>query len=600
MMVPVALPLPSVLGTSIVGRFKSYLFRPGGAYTVAICRVGLFGYLYVHVYAGVVENGLADSDYYSKVNIAAYHAKSVLYLLFPNNPPPIEFVHIVLSIAAVSTLCATMGILTRISMIVSVTTLTFLVALIYAWEPLWSHPYNSGLLAGIGFMFGRAGDVLSVDSLAARYILRRPIAINRRVYSWPVILGLFGTAALYFGGFYAKWSTTEWTYDFSWVFTDNLRNAASLPWLIYGRELPWQVDLLVNTPWLWKLAAFGHLAMQLLPMLAMFSLNRPFVRLAEGFIFILGVALLKMVMGFWNPEWMILAVFFVDWEYFLKKAGAPLASMEPARPVQHPWPIMANALAFMALNLIIIAVRYDDRGSSRLYPFSSMNFYSNVAASKPYTEHKFYPFVYGQLELEYAGHAPRQWHCFAGINALYLSAFVNAPAQTKLPRQVGAIQSVVNAVTSYQGEEGSDCEGTVNTADYRAIDLYASILDIPPHPERVRFEIGFRALVGRYERDRDRVIAAAGGVRAIGSTVFVDVQSQGLDVARYDILLANDPWRNDPTGPLIEPEGAWKSQTFEFSSAFYRSMAAGVYPVVVRVTEKSGAAYDFYGGHLYR
>jgi hypothetical protein len=599
----IAIPVSGQVARRTLKKFETYLFRPGGPYALAICRIGLFFYLYLHVYKGVLGMSLGDPDYYSKVNITAYRAKSLLFLLFPNNPPPIEFVQVVLWVAAATTLCAIFGLATRIAMVLSVATLTFLAALMYAWEPLWSHPFNSGLLAGIGFMFGRAGDVLSIDCLIARYVFRRPIATNRRVYWWPVILGLFGTATLYFGGFYAKWSTPDWSYNFSWVFSDNLRNSMSLPWLIWGKPLPWQVDLIVNNPWFWKLAAFGHLVMQMLPMLAMFSLNKPYLRLAEGVIFVLGVALLKMTMGFWNPEWMILVVFFVDWEYFLKNAGVPLAPSERARAIQNPCLVSAFAMGFMMLNLIVIVTRYDDRGTSRLYPFSSMNFYSSVAAAKPYSEHKFYPFLYSELEMEYEGGAHSKLYCASGLNSMYLSALYNNPVEDKLSQQFGAIQTVTNMVKSYGGDDIGDCEGSVSTKDYRAIDLYTSVLDIPPYPDRVRFEVGFRALVGRYERDTDRVIAASGSLRNIKKSygkISIDVRTQGLDVERYTILLANDPWRNYAVGELIEPTGVWKAQTFEIDPVFYKAMTGGSYPIVVRITERSGRKYDFFGGVLPR
>ncbi len=83
----------------------------------------------------------------------------------------------------------------------------------------------------------------------------------------------------------------------------------------------------------------------------------------------------------------------------------------------------------------------------------------------------------------------------------------------------------------------------IPTDNIVAIDQYASILDIPPYPEKVRFEVGHRALMGRYESDGERFIAASGEVRALGNTTAVGVRSHGLDVDHYEILLANDPWK---------------------------------------------------------
>jgi hypothetical protein len=579
---------------------RRYFFRPGGAYSIAICRMALFGCLFIHVYWGALANGIGDpTHYYQMVDLAAYYPKGLVWLLFPNFPPPASLIQILLFIGPAATLCALVGFLTRVTMIVSVLCMCFLGAFLYSWEPLWSHPYNGELLAGIGFMLGRAGDTLSVDSLIARYVLRRPIALDREVYWWPVILGMFGASAVYFGGFYAKWSSPNFTYDLAWVFSDNLRNSVSLPWLIFGRPLPPQVSLIVNHPWIWRLAAFGHLATQALPIFAVLSLTKPYVRLLEGLIFVAGTVLLKEVMAFWNPQWILLAAFFVDWDYFLGRLRLRLPSKEPARPVAHGRLIVAYAAAFMAANLVVILARLDEFGN-RAYPFSSMTFYSNVAARKPYSEHLHYPFPYAELELEYPDDTRRKWSCYPNINSLYVMTFRDDNLTEKLTEQIGAIRGVVERVKSETESKVPDCVGLVDVRDYSAIDLYSSVLDIPPYPETVRFALGFHALVGRYERNSGRVIAAAGGVSSAGNNAVVDVVSQGMDVARYDILLANDPWKNYKTGPLLVPLGTWKGAIFTFDPNYYAKLPSSWYPIVIRVTENSGHSYDFFGGILYR
>src|SRR4029078_2972083 len=53
-----------------------YLFRSGGDYSSAICRIFLFSYLYELVYCGLAaygQNGIAR--YYETVNLAAYYPK---------------------------------------------------------------------------------------------------------------------------------------------------------------------------------------------------------------------------------------------------------------------------------------------------------------------------------------------------------------------------------------------------------------------------------------------------------------------------------------------------------------------------------------------
>lgn len=598
----IAINLPRSAIAAAIQRSRTalmgYFFRPGGLLSITVCRVALFSYMLSHVIAGVRGHmPLGAEAYFKTVNSAAYYPKGIVWLLFPSAPPPAWLVDALFPIATLAAACAIIGLATRLAMITAVLASCFLAALIYSWEPLWSHPYNSGLLAGLGFMFGRAGDTYSIDSLIARHILKRPIPLREDAYWWPVILGMFGTAAVYFGGFYAKWSTPDWSFDLSWVFSDNLRNSMSLPWLIWGRSLPPHVDLLVNTPWLWKLAAFGHIATQFLPILAMFSLGKPWWRLAEGCVFVAGIVLLKAMMGFWNPHWMILAVFFVDWDFFLGKLGIRAATgREPAaaKPA-----IAGYCLLFIAANLAVIATRLDDHGRNRAYPFSAMTFYSNVADRKPYGPHKHYAFNFGELVMSYPGGEQRKWFCYPNVGALYLPAFGNGAAAEKIAQQAGAVQSIANAIKAMPSGP-ADCAGTVDITTYSAVELYASILNIPPHPEKVRFDVGYRALVGRYDRERDKVIAAAGGLRGLGNTVAIDVASAGLDVARYEILLARDPWQNRDVGEPMRPQGTFDGTTFAMNPAYYQSLEAGWYPIIVRVHETTGRSYDFFGGILYR
>lgn len=590
--------------SSTVHGLMRYFFRPGGAYTLAICRIALFSYLYVHVIGdmdGIIGNG---TQYLSGVNVAAYFPKSLVWMLFASAPPAAGFIDATLLLAKISTLMAIAGVLTRPAMILSTLSCVFLGALVFSWEPLWSHPYNSGLIAALGFMLGRAGDRLSVDSSVSRRVFGRATDIARNVYWWPMILGLFGVASVYFGGFYAKWSTPEFTYDLAWIFSDNLRNSMSLPWLIRGEALPAHVLLIVSNPFIWKFAAFGHLATQALPIFATFSLTRPYLRLFEGFVYAGGAVLLHYMMGMWNPEWLILSVFFVDWEYFLRKAGFKLE-----QGVERPIPdgswtrgfTLAYALGFVALNLVIIFTRYDDFGN-RLYPFSSMPFYSNVAALRPYKEHRHYPFTYGELILHYTDRTNMKWNCAPKDAANYVVTFDSArdPA-AKVTQQLGSVKSTLAVIERLAGSPITDCDGKRKLAsvDLEAIDYYSSILDIAPYPEPIGLKVGHRALVARYEKDRNRIIAAAGQITWENGGVHIDVASSGLDIERYEILLANDPWQNyNPD--LIRLTGIWNGSAFEVASEVYSTLTKGWYPLVVRAHEKDGHTYDFFGGVLYK
>jgi hypothetical protein len=449
-------------------------------------------------------------------------------------------------------------------------------------------------------MFGRAGDRLSIDALIARYT-GRPAYRDECVYWWPVILGQFAVAAFYFGGFYAKWSTPEFTYDLSWVFSDNLRNSVSLPWLIWGRDLPSHVEMIVNNPLVWKTAAFAHLATQALPMLAMLSLGRPWLRLMEGAIFVAGVFLLKAIMGFWNPLWILLAAFFVDWEYFLQKSGISASSMAIRAPrVRSANFAISYSAIFMAINFFVIFTRLDDSGYNRAYHFSAMTFYSDVAARRPYSEHHHYPFNYGEVIVTYSDGQQRKWYCFRSINSLYLSGFVNGEIAIKLAQQAGSIRAVAQIVQPLLGQKVADCERQIDLSDVETIDLYASVLHIPAFPARVRFDVAHRGLVGRYTVRTGQISIGAAEVVGLGNAVGVRMAAQGFESAQLQLLLANDPWKNAHPGPLLQPKGVWEGSLFRIDPDHWRALPAGWYPIVVRVREPNGRETDFWGGVVYR
>jgi hypothetical protein len=368
--------------------------------------------------------------------------------------------------------------------------------------------------------------------------------------------------------------------------------------------MPWHVDFIINHPWAWKLAAGGHLATQFLPILAIFSLNRPYVRLFEGMVFAAGVFFLKAVMGFWNPPWIILAGFFVDWEFFLRKLGLLLKQPAAAASTRglSRWFVMAFSAWFVLTNLVIIATRFDDTGLNRFYPFSSMNFYSNVAATKPYGQHMHYSFTYAELIFNYRDGTRHKWSCYPSIASSYVMAYGNGDLDPKLAQQVDAMKAVLGTIAAANGDI-ADCTGVVRPKEAESIDLYSSVLQIPAYPKPARFDLGHRALVSRFEVDSGRILAASAQLVYKPpnlSRLEINVASEGLDVARYAILLANDPWKNEDIGPLIPVPGEWNGSTLAVDADFLGKLASSQYPVVVRVVERSGRAYDFFGGMLYK
>ena len=166
------------------------------------------------------------------------------------------------------------------------------------------------------------------------------------------------------------------------------------------------------------------------------------------------------------------------------------------------WQITVAAFAvwFMLTNLVVIGFRLDDRGWNRMYPFSSMTFYSMVAARKPYDQHLSYPFAYGELIFNFADGSTKKWYCYPHINSDYNTALTNiTDAKEKVKIQEGAIKSVLANVSRIQLI--SDCGSDFSVVGFTSIDYYASILEIPPYPDRAKFDVGQRALIARYETD---------------------------------------------------------------------------------------------------
>jgi hypothetical protein len=343
-------------------------------------------------------------------------------------------------------------------------------------------------------------------------------------------------------------------------------------------------------------------------MLSIFSLNRPYLRLLEGLVFVSGVFLLKLVMGMWNLQWIILAAFFVDWDYFLQRFGL-VRSQSATTEFAGTSPrakrsVVALASCFALANLVVIVFRLDDNGWNRAYPFSSMTFYSNVAASRPYGRHLHYPFTYGESIIHYSNGDSYKWFCAPAINSGYVVTYDDGlDPHVKIEQQAGALKVIVDAIHRFQPGQIADCSSLryFDSTSIAAVDLFSSVLNIPAYPKPIKFEVGYRALVSRYEADRDRIIAAAAGkLEWVNGVTQMTVDSSGLDVARYDLFFANDPWRNEDVGPLIAVEGQWSGNMFRFETKFLQKLNKGSYPIVLRVTETNGQSYDFFGGIIYQ
>ncbi|WFU66720.1 hypothetical protein [Bradyrhizobium brasilense] len=552
------------------------------------------------------------ASYYDTVPLASYNPKGLVQL-FTSAPPPAWFVSVVVTIANWSTLAAIIGLFTRSSMILSVLSVSFLLGLSFSWEPYWSHGSNVVMLAGIAMMFGRAGDYLSFDYVIRRYWLNWPASRLFRdgSYWWPVLLAQIAVALFYFAGFFAKVTGPDWDSGLSWVFSDNLRNSLLRPLMIFDREVPWQVLVVASSPFLWKLVAAGHLANQALPLCVIAATHKPRVRLIEGLVFAAGAPLLGIFMGFWNPYWMLLAAFFVDWDYFIGpkledtyafSSGDIIPNGKDTDATAKLAPTYrAACLTFIAAFLLFDASTFLFRLSPvhKMYPFSWMGFYSSVEARPPYDWHQPYTIPSGQLLLHRKG-AVEDIVSLWQLTSLYLPAFTNAP---ELERRADAVKAVEGLLEPYE-HKPYDLNGrSFDVGGWDRIDLNAALIQIPAYPRETKRTIAHAALVASLDR-RTGVIKAAGARQAMdpatGGTALT-IETIGFEHPEISLFYRPDPWTNGDGQPLLPLPGAFRDNGFVIDEEKLDLPRPSWTPIVIRVREKDQMEmFDFFGPVLYR
>lgn len=595
---------------------NAYWCRQGGGTALAICRIFLFITLYFHAFlensAPIISHVGSVAEYYTQVPLASYTPKGLVQL-FWNSPPPAQFVDMIIIIARWSTLFAIVGLFTRISMILSVLSISFIISLFFSWEPYWSHGNNVELLAGIAMMFGRAGDTLSVDALIRWFRGQKPAEVMSKHeghYWWPCLLAQFAVALFYFAGFYSKFSGPDWNFNFDWVFSSNLRNSLALPWNIRGFEMPWNVVFVTSHPFVWKAVAFGHFITQAFPILACFLIARPMARLFEGLIFGAGVLMLGFFMNIWNLPWLFLMAFFVDWEFFIHKFKSYFKNIKifSSTPRLQPATLNPKKLPFRFIYafLIFYCATFLFRLSAHhlMYPFSAMTFYFGIEARKPYDQHIHYSYMYGQLTFE-KGAEEQEIKIFPFANVYYISALQN---NVLLDERISAIQSVSNG-------------HKVQTASSDFVNLYATVFQIPPYPHPAKASVAHRALVSSLDVKNNKVLAASlsytekrepkiKGVkrdRKKNQTVhrIFNFDTTGFQDPIVQILYKDDPWSNpahDAPSALKEIPGRFDKNQFFIAPEFYAQLPARSWtPCIIRVREGvSGMTRDFWGSILYK
>ncbi len=611
--------------------FWNYWFRSGGTYSIAIIRVFLFIAVYVTLnrLPGVAE---PVADWYDTVSWASYVPKGLVKVL-GSQPPSAEFVEVVKIIARYSTVLAIFGFLTRLNMIVSTLSVTFLLGLNYSFVTYWSHTHNVICLAALAFMFGRAGDVLSIDAAIRAALKRsgRPSETHDGFYMWPILLGQAAVALFYLGAFFAKFAGPHYTFNLDWIFSDSLRNAIMQPWHVADRPLPSYLEFIVSHPMLWKLVAFGHLLNQFIVIHACFAINRPWLRLMEGCIFSAGVIFLGLVMTYWNLHWLLVMPFFIDWDYFIalvrralsRRRGSaaevpvlPLGRNPDARtcpelgdrPRGGRWKsiavagVSAYATAFLGLHVSSFALQFGK--DHLLYPFSNLDFFAGVKAIPPLDVHTDWRVNLAQVSL--VG-SDGEFFIAPASNMDLLSSYRFENKQRidgSLEERVSLTQAVANGLARVDRFRLLGTDQFITPKNLSEVRVWGGRFRFPAYPAPPQWIVDDRWLLGVYDVSRATVISVDSTYRIDASSgrVEVDVDIAGVDKPEVRVLygpVAGEDNESEKVrvvrgGTEVSPPDGTGFRHVRFVISEDSILPKGRFFINVR-TAKSGRSYTFHG-----
>jgi hypothetical protein len=575
----------------VIERLERYFFRPGGQYGIAIARIALFVGIYVTFTKLPFSAGRVEA-WYASVSQVAYQPKGLVQL-FWSEPPPVSFVETLMVVAQISTIMAIVGILTRPAMVTSVLSVLFLRSLGYSFVFGWSHPHNVMFLVGLAFMFGRAGDHLSADALIRRWRAASlpPNRVIDGTYMWPLLLGQAAAALFYFAAFLTKIVRHDFSINVGWVFSDSLRNMLIQPWFVADQPLPWYVEMTASHPWLWQGVALGHLFTQFAPILACFAIKRPWLRLAEGLSFGAGVYLLGWFMSYWNHQWLLLLPFFVDWDYFggrLRRylhttgcSSTPVSSPRARSLVERdfliidtvPGPnagvqalrrriVLVWVSAFLMVYVTTFMLRLGFVHS--LYPFSNFDFFSDVHALEPYSEHRHWFQNLGQVSLvtnagETFVQPAKDWLIsrYRGIDKLQIDA--------SLDQKRGLVLALATQELRYDGWKllGDEEQFRPPKESIREIRYWGATVHFPAYPAPPGWTTVFRGLVGAYEVPTKTIRIAHGALVPRGRTgefERLDLIVGGFEKPNVRLFFAPDPRMTPGQVEFVELVGYFELQ----------------------------------------
>lgn len=543
-------------------RWHAYWLAPATPVGLGLARIGVF-LAVLHSYRKTVHDDYAahlsqrDHDLYSPVGILK---------TLGDSPPSPDLLEAVATLALVSTLLALAGAATRVSMPVSALTVIAVVSFTYSWGSHWSHGHNIQLLCALMLAFSHAGDSLSIDSLIRR-VRGKPPPEPSGSYRWPMMAGQLLVAFMFANASFWKlrrgWEAGSLL---GWALSDNLRNDLGLSWYRFRGKPPALTHWIISREWAWKSVALGNIAIQVLPLVAVFMHRRPSLRAVFGLVFAVEVIGLWVLLDIFNEEWLLLAVFFIDWDWLLRRT--------PNRRSERPdtvkaVPIYGLVAPFVGYLLFVGLTQADL--DHELYPFSAFPMYASIRASQPYDEHADFHFHNGRITIEATKPVPDD--VIDRLNSAHKRSY-----------QASTVEDICAELRDIEGRASALVDGKITSV---RLDKRRWI--IPAYPEDPDPALIHRGELGRLTDEGDCV--------AIEEVAKERDDDDGT--ATFDVRLAGFGEPEIDAAYRIEPDMQLVDADAEFSNGrvSVRPDHKGMLYFMFTVTE-DGRSVEFFGPYM--
>jgi len=590
-----------------------YLFIKGGAYNAAIARMVLAVALWYTIQLVGTAN-LWDL-YCVSLKAWGWTPKGLVKIFnyFTGEIPSQDFVVGVYQLSKISIIMMFLGVFSRVSTIVAALSSTLFVSIMCSFGPFWSHGFNVELLAVLAFMFGRSGDVLSVDALINKYIWRRKELVGRfdGRYWWPVLSAELATHMFMFAAFYQKMKNGD---GFWWALSDNLRNSLAVAWGLTRFDPPAIAEWLMQEPLVYKTAGVFQLCAQFSTIFCIFLIRHPVIRAIVGSLFFfLEIMGLTHLFRFWHPQWVPLCLLSIDWEWFgrkilgaqarLKQAFPSLKRLEQRLSISEGWvPVRTIPRFYKGVVYSFMAVFFGyyianfvfSLGEKHLnYPFSSMAFYSENRAMRPFDKHTYYPIYRGWVEVRTKEDAPGQYVKFTDFPSDVLDTILGASGQEQEMRDIHASARMRMKLRACRVDSLPwDAPRTTEIVEIRT---YRQIMAVPPYPRpplpmvplhsgllSVEDERGFRGLAPRLEWDEK------------AQEYYIELNPYGFKNPSFRVLthrnVRETPAEVEPT----ELAGQWQGKRFYIKST--KNIDASYLYTLIEVTDPVLGVKEIYAG----